>query len=43
MIQMNAVSWFDIYVDDMPRAVGFYEAVLGSKLEAMLTPQAKAK
>ena len=32
---MNAVGWFDVYVDDMDRAVGFYENVLGAKLEAM--------
>lgn len=24
----NAVCWFEIYVDDMPRAKAFYEAVL---------------
>jgi predicted enzyme related to lactoylglutathione lyase len=35
---MNAVVWFDIYVDDLPRAVAFYEAVLGAKLEEMGDP-----
>lgn len=35
---MNAVGWFDIYVDDLDRAVKFYEAVLGGKLEAMGDP-----
>lgn len=35
---MNAIGWFDIYVDNMDRAVGFYEAVLGVKLEAMEDP-----
>ena len=32
----NNVGWFEIYVDDMSRAKGFYETVLGvplSKLE----------
>ena len=43
MIQMNAVSWFDIYVDDMPRAVGFYEAVLDCKLEAMPDPTGESE
>lgn len=35
---MNAVGWFDIYVEDLPRAVAFYEAVLGTKLEEMADP-----
>ena len=43
MTQMNAVSWFDIYVDDMPRAVGFYEAVLGRKLEALPDPTGESE
>ncbi|WP_342075877.1 VOC family protein [Yoonia sp. SS1-5] len=38
MSQMNAVGWFDIYVDDLDRAVGFYETVLGRKLEPMGDP-----
>ncbi len=38
MTQMNAVGWFDIYVDDLPRAVAFYETVLGLKLEQMVDP-----
>ena len=29
----NAIGWFDIYVNDMNRAVGFYESVLGQKME----------
>ncbi len=28
----NPVNWFEIYVQDMPRARRFYEAVLGAKL-----------
>ncbi len=27
MSKSNVVSWFEIYVEDMPRAVKFYEAV----------------
>jgi uncharacterized protein len=32
MAKTNAVGWFDIYVNDMERAVAFYEHVLGQKL-----------
>lgn len=35
---MNTVGWFDIYVDNMERAVAFYEAVLGKKLEMLGDP-----
>ena len=38
MTKMNAVGWFDIYVDDLARAVAFYETVLGTKLEPMGDP-----
>lgn len=38
MSKMNAVGWFDIYVDDLDRAVAFYETMLDSKLEAMGDP-----
>lgn len=38
MAKTNAVGWFDIYVNDMERAVAFYEAVLGQKLEKMGDP-----
>jgi uncharacterized protein len=38
MTRMNAVGWFDIYVDDMERAVAFYEAMLGSSLDPMDDP-----
>ncbi|MBK8581968.1 MAG: VOC family protein [Flavobacteriales bacterium] len=34
----NPVVWFEIYVDDMPRAKKFYETVLGLQLESMATP-----
>ena len=38
MANMNAVVWFDIYVDNLDRAVAFYEAVLACKLEPMGDP-----
>lgn len=38
MTKMNAVGWFDIFVDDLNRAVDFYETVLGMKLEPMGDP-----
>jgi len=34
----NAIGWFDIYVGDMTRAVGFYEQVLQKKLESIGDP-----
>jgi predicted enzyme related to lactoylglutathione lyase len=43
MNEMNAVGWFDVYVDDMDRAVGFYENVLGAKLEAMDDPTSESR
>ena len=38
MTKMNAVGWFDIFVEDLDRAVAFYEAVLGTKLESLGDP-----
>ena len=32
MAKSNAIGWFDIYVNDMDRAVTFYENVLKQKL-----------
>jgi len=34
----NAVCWFEIYVDDMPRAKGFYEFVLNVELTRLDSP-----
>ncbi|MEJ7623551.1 MAG: VOC family protein [Pyrinomonadaceae bacterium] len=34
----NAVGWFEIYVEDMERARGFYEAVFQVKLEKLPVP-----
>ncbi len=43
MAKMNAVGWFDIYVDDLDRAVAFYETVLETKLEAMEDPTGESQ
>jgi uncharacterized protein len=34
----NAIGWFDLYVDDMNRALAFYEAVFQQRLEAIEDP-----
>ena len=34
-MKSNPVGWFEIYVQDMPRARKFYEAVLGRGLEKL--------
>lgn len=34
----NPVVWFEIYVQDMPRATAFYETVLGIKLDKLEAP-----
>lgn len=34
----NPVGWFEIYVQDMPRASKFYETVLGVSFEAISDP-----
>lgn len=34
----NPIGWFEIYVDDMARAVEFYQAVLGVELTALSDP-----
>jgi uncharacterized protein len=38
MEKPNAIGWFDIYVEDMDRAVTFYESVLGQRLEKIIDP-----
>lgn len=38
MSKMNAVGWFDIYVDDLDRATRFYQAVLDAALAPMGDP-----
>ena len=37
-MKSNPVGWFEIYVQDMPRAKAFYEAVFQGKLENMNNP-----
>ncbi|RKF18721.1 VOC family protein [Alginatibacterium sediminis] len=37
-MQANAVGWFEIYVDDLPRARAFYEAVFATNLEKLDVP-----
>lgn len=34
----NPVSWFEIYVQDMPRAKAFYQAVFGVTLSRLDSP-----
>lgn len=34
----NPVGWFEIYVQDMPRAKAFYEAVFQGTLQALNNP-----
>lgn len=38
MTQPNAIGWFDIYVDDLPRATAFYETVLHKPLTPLGDP-----
>jgi predicted enzyme related to lactoylglutathione lyase len=38
MEKPNAIGWFDIYVEEMDRAVTFYESVLEQKLEKIVDP-----
>ncbi|MEM9105534.1 MAG: VOC family protein [Pseudomonadota bacterium] len=43
MSKMNAIGWFDIYVDDLDRAVEFYETVLETKLEPIGDPTGETR
>jgi uncharacterized protein len=43
MTKMNAVGWFDIFVDELDRAVAFYETVLGCKLEPIGDPTGESQ
>ena len=38
MTQMNAIGWFDIFVEDLERATAFYQTVLGRSLEPLGDP-----
>ncbi|HOB60590.1 MAG TPA: VOC family protein [Candidatus Competibacteraceae bacterium] len=35
----NPVGWFEIYVQDMPRAKAFYQAVLGANFMKLESPE----
>lgn len=37
-MKTNPVGWFEIYVQDMPRAKAFYDAVFQQTLEALPNP-----
>jgi predicted enzyme related to lactoylglutathione lyase len=39
MMARNPLVWFEIYVDDMPRARKLYETVLGVELAELEVPQ----
>jgi uncharacterized protein len=39
----NAIGWFDIYINDMARAVTFYERVLQQKLEPIPDPSSETE
>jgi predicted enzyme related to lactoylglutathione lyase len=38
MDKPNVVGWFDLYVQDMDRAVAFYEQVFEQRLERIIDP-----
>ena len=38
MSERNIVGWFEIYVQDMNRAKGFYESVFATRLERLDSP-----
>lgn len=40
-MKSNPVGWFEIYVQDMPRAKAFYEAVFQGTLEELKNPDPK--
>jgi len=37
-MKQNAIGWFDIYVNDMDRAVNFYQTVFEQELETLGDP-----
>ena len=41
-MKTNPIVWFEIYVQDMARARGFYESVLQIQLESMQAPEGEA-
>lgn len=43
MTVSNAIGWFDIYVEDMDRAVTFYQTVLETELAEMGDPTGESQ
>lgn len=43
MTKMNAIGWFDIYVNELDRAVEFYQTVLDCKLEPIGDPTGETR
>jgi uncharacterized protein len=43
MAKTNAIGWFDIYVNNMKRAVSFYESVLKQKLDSIGDPTGETR
>lgn len=43
MSKTNAVGWFDIYVNELDRAVKFYETVLGCRFEPIGDPTGESQ
>jgi len=43
MSKTNAIGWFDIYVNELERAVAFYETVLNCKLEPIGDPTGETR
>ena len=43
MNKMNAIGWFDIYVNDLKRATLFYEKVFDRKLEQINDPTGESQ
>jgi uncharacterized protein len=37
-MRSNSICWFEIYVDDMPRAKAFYESVFQTTLKPLQVP-----
>jgi predicted enzyme related to lactoylglutathione lyase len=43
MAKANAIRWFDIYVNDIARAVTLYENVLAQKIEPIDEPKGESQ
>lgn len=41
-MKANPIGWFEIYVQDMPRAKAFYEAVFETSLTELMNPDPNA-